>query len=89
MPYASLSMMTHQEKWLTKKCTDQELIRQLKESGVAFSETDIVFITKDATGQIVWLETGNEGAGLTHIVKRHMGDFANAIGLTEAELPVF
>ena len=36
-----------------------KLIAELKKSGVKFTEQDIVFITKDKTGQIVWLEKGN------------------------------
>jgi len=39
-----------------------ELIRELVAAGVSFTEDEIVFITKDATGQIVWLEKGNEKA---------------------------
>ena len=34
-----------------------------------------MFIARDATGQIVWLETGNKLAGLEHIIARHAGDF--------------
>ena len=47
---------------------------------------DMVFITRDATGQVVWLESGNSGAGLEHILhgngttKGHAGDFKKALG---------
>lgn len=34
-------------------------------------------IRKLPNGQTVWLETGNELAGLEHIYKRHGVDFAN------------
>lgn len=68
---------------------NKELIRELVAAGVSFTEDEIVFITKDATGQIVWLEKGNEKAGLTHIINRHLDDFSNAIGLTEESLPQF
>lgn len=44
------------------------LISELKKSGIKLNETDIVFITKDRTGQIVWLENGNLNAGLNHIL---------------------
>ena len=68
---------------------NKELIRELVAAGVSFTEDEIVFITKDATGQIVWLEKGNEKAELTHIINRHLDDFSNAIGLTEESLPRF
>lgn len=52
-----------------------QLIEKLKNDGIKFSEKNINFITKDATGQIVWLENGNDTAGLTHIIARHASDF--------------
>ncbi len=68
---------------------NKELIEELVKAGVAFTDEDIIFITRDATGQIVWLEKGNERAGLVHIVERHMDDFSKALGLTEEKLPRF
>ena len=44
------------------------LITELKEKGIKFTEKDIIFITRDKTGQIVWLEKGNSSAGLEHIL---------------------
>ena len=68
---------------------NKELIKELSDAGITFSEENIVFIAKDATGQIVWLENGSDQAGLTHIINRHMDDFVNAIGLTKEALPKF
>ncbi|MCR5108016.1 MAG: hypothetical protein K6B28_07610 [Lachnospiraceae bacterium] len=68
---------------------NKKLLKELSDSGVLFTESDVVFITKDETGQIVWLEIGNKEVGLTHIIERHLDDFSNAIGLTKDTLPSF
>lgn len=46
---------------------DEELIEELEQAGIKFNRSNMVFITRDQTGQIVWLEKGNELAGLNHI----------------------
>ena len=68
---------------------NNELIEELANRGETFNEADIVFITKDATGEIIWLENGNETAGLIHIVERHGDDFKRTSGLNVEEIPVF
>lgn len=72
---------------------DENLVKELERNGVKFSREDMVFITRDATGQVVWLESGNSGAGLEHILhgngttKGHAGDFKKALRLSESEVP--
>ena len=72
--------------------TIQLLISELKNSGIKFNEKDIVFIVKDKTGQIVWLENGNPYAGLIHILDGkngklgHAKDFKNAFNIERDEL---
>lgn len=72
---------------------DEDLVKELEKNGVKFSRGDMVFITRDATGQIVWLESGNSGAGLEHILhgdgttKGHADNFKEALGLSESEVP--
>jgi len=39
-------------------------------------------VTRMSNGKLVWLETGNATAGLTHITTRHAGHFA-ARGITD------
>ena len=56
---------------------DEALIAELKRRKEKFYEEDILFITKDKTGQIVWLEEGNNDAGFKHINNRHKKDFEN------------
>ena len=63
-----------------------QLIQELKDNNIKFSEKNIQIITKDKTGQTVWLETGNSSSGLTHIISRHAKDFQNKHGVTQANL---
>ena len=37
---------------------------------------DVLFVTKDKSGQMIWLEKGNDNAGLNHILKKHSEDFS-------------
>ena len=55
---------------------DEKLIEQLAESGVKFQQADIVMITRNINGELLWLETGNNRAGLQHILDSHASDFA-------------
>jgi len=72
-----------------------ELIAGLEKSGVKFTKENIVFITKDGTGQTVWLETGNASAGLKHILDGdgrspgHASDFEKAFGVTRDNIPSY
>lgn len=62
------------------------LIKELERNGVKFTKDNIVFITKDQTGQIVWLETGNASTGLQHIVARHAKDFEEKHGVAQSQI---
>ena len=70
-------------KELTKKC----MIDQLTKARVKFNPNYVLFVTKDKTGQLVWLEKGNKDAGLEHILhgngrsRGHAYDFKKALGL--------
>lgn len=46
----------------------------------------MVFVTKDKTGQIVWLEKGNASSGLQHIVSRHADDFQSKHGISKNQI---
>ena len=64
-------------------------IQELRNRGEKFNEEKIVFITKDATGQIIWLEKGNNLAGLEHIIQRHSEHFEKAFGFKQEQIPNF
>jgi len=73
----------------------QALIGELENSGVKFTKEDVIFVTKDATGQTVWLEKGNSSAGLEHIINGggkssgHAEHFEKAFGITKEQIPSF
>ena len=67
------------------------LISQLEASGVKFNKDEVVAITQDSSGNIVWLEEGHLGdrpSGLAHIIDAHGADFANQ-NITQEEIPQY
>ena len=72
------------------KRTDEEkaLIKELVESGRKVTPENVIIVTKDKENNIMWLETGNENAGLKHILLRHKKDF-EARGISAKEIPAF
>ena len=69
--------------------TSEQLIRELEENNIKFTKEKIVFITKDQTGQTVWLEKGNSSGGLEHITIRHADDFLSKNGVEESSIPAY
>ena len=61
------------------------LLKELIDKGVKFNPEDVIFITKDKSGMLIWLETGNEIAGFVHI-KKHIKQFIDKHGIKENEL---
>lgn len=64
----------------------QTLVAELKANGVNFTSENVLKIEKLADGRIVWLESGNEKAGLAHIVTKHAGEFLGR-GITADQIP--
>ena len=64
-------------------------IQELRNRGEKFNEEKMEFITKDATGQIIWFEKGNNIAGLEHIMQRHEEDFREALGVDKDQISNF
>ncbi|MFC2659083.1 MAG: hypothetical protein ACFN1F_09960 [Segatella sp.] len=62
------------------------LIDEVISNGYKISPDDVVLITRDPTGKIVWMETGNSRSGLQHIVDRHGHEF-NGKGISNSEIP--
>ena len=65
----------------------EEGIKKLEEAGVKFKKDEVVFVTLSSDNQLVWLEKGNEIAGLQHIINRHTKDFSNFLGINKSEIP--
>jgi len=61
------------------------LISELSEQGIKHTPENIIDIAKTSEGKIVFLETGNNSAGLQHIVKEHRDDFLNR-GISEDQI---
>lgn len=62
------------------------LIAELKKRGVKHTPENIIKIAQKSDGKIVFLETGDESSGLTHILKIHKAEFAD-IGILEDHVP--
>lgn len=84
----------HSKAVLNSK-NQKNLIEELKQRNVKFTEDDIIFIEKDSSGKIIWLEKGNPDAGLEHILRGngkkpgHASDFFKAFGISEDQIPTF
>ena len=57
-------------------------MKELENSGVKCNINEVVTVAKTRSNQIVWLEKGNSQSGLTHIMERHLNDFAGQ-GITD------
>jgi hypothetical protein len=69
-----------------KQAEIDSLLKELDSKGVKYNKAALLFVTKDRTGQIVWLEKGNASAGLEHIVSRHANDFKSKMGVEEKNI---
>lgn len=54
----------------------QVLIEEVIAKGGKISPDEVVLITKDPSGKIVWLENGTAFSGLQHIIAKHGSEFA-------------
>lgn len=66
--------------------SNKALVDELVSSGEKCTPENIVAITKDSSGRIVWLETGNDRAGLNHIINEHGSQF-HGKGISNEEIP--
>ncbi len=51
------------------------ILKPLIDAKVKFNADDVLFVTNDKSGQMVWLEKGNDDVGLNHILRKHTDDF--------------
>lgn len=67
---------------------DLALIAEMEESGVKFNKDEVILTTRDATGQLIWLEKGTSAAGYAHIQKRHHDEqLATYLNVATDEIP--
>jgi hypothetical protein len=65
------------------------LIAELKKAAIKHTPENIIIITQDPSGKIVFLETGkagDKGSGLLHILENHREDFLQR-GIAEEQIP--
>lgn len=62
------------------------LINEVITTGGKITPNDVVMITRDPNGKIVWLEKGNDKSGLQHIIVEHGNQF-NSKGITNEDIP--
>lgn len=67
----------------------EHLMEELRNSGVKFTEEDIVIIAKQKNGELLWLERGNKVAGLIHIEEGHSENLKSAFGVNKNSIPSF
>ena len=87
-PFINIYLFSGKSK-KSKPLIDKALVEELRRNNIKFTEQDILFITKDKSGQVVWLEEGNDGAGFKHIYIRHASQFEKAFGVKLKLLPTF
>ncbi|PZG40841.1 hypothetical protein C1910_00590 [Listeria ivanovii] len=58
-----------------KNFLNKKLLNELAASGVKHNPKDIIMITKNTDGKLLWLEKGNGKSGLKHIIDGHAVDF--------------
>ncbi len=61
------------------------LLGDLINRGVKIDPKKVVFTAKDKSGQVVWLESGNEKSGLQHI-RKHTKDFVSKHNIQDKHL---
>ena len=51
-------------------------MEELANSNVKHNMEDVVLVTKNYDGMLLWLETGSSSSGLKHILEEHATNFA-------------
>lgn len=67
------------------------LIDEVQANGYKINPSDVIGITKDSSGKIIWLEKGHIGdkpSGLAHIMDSHESNF-NAKGIASSDISDF
>ena len=73
-PQGSIMQSDHDNK-IKELLTKDDMLKPLIDAKVKFNADDVLFVTKDKSDQLIWLEKGNDDAGLNHILNKHANDF--------------
>ncbi|MGY1498223.1 ricin-type beta-trefoil lectin domain protein [Streptomyces sp. QTS52] len=73
---------------IARGALDTKLLEQLRDAGAKINRANTIWIVNYAKPglPIAWLEKGNVDAGLTHIIFRHAGEFAQ-VGVRVEDIP--
>lgn len=69
-----------------RSTAERQLLDELAANGIKHSPADVVAVARDSQGRVIFLETGNARAGLTHILEQHEDDFARK-GVSREDIP--
>ncbi len=84
-PQTSLEQSEYEQT--VKEIEQERLLQELDKNGTKYDKDNMLFISKDKTGQVVWLEKGNKAVGLEHIIDRHAEDYKKALNISKVEIP--
>lgn len=65
-----------------------ELVEELAKSGVKYNADDVIMISKNYSGKLMWMEEGNTSAGLEHIINGKAKNFLDR-GISEENIANF
>lgn len=68
---------------------NENLVAEMQKNKIKFTKENLVFVTKDKSGQIIFLEKGKNNAGLKHIQNRHTRELFEAFGVKGSNIPNF
>jgi len=64
-----------------------DLMEELAQSGVKYTPEDVLMVTRNSNGDLLWLEKGHEGKdGFVHILEDHAINFEDQ-GYTTEQIP--
>ncbi|MGG5342789.1 hypothetical protein IGI58_001256 [Enterococcus sp. AZ020] len=60
----------------TNNLLNPSLLDELSKSSVKYNPNNVVMVGKNSSNKLLWLEKGNNKAGLKHILNGHVKDFS-------------
>ena len=85
-----VGMISRREGARSLSDEQRRLVAELETAGTKISPGSVIDIQRLADGRIVWLETGGDKSGLTHILDRHASDFLKkGIPTTDISTTIF
>jgi len=64
---------------------DPNLVEKLERNNIKFNKKELILVTMDQTGQIVFLEKGDMSRGFEHIIQKHFTHFEKKFGICDKD----